>query len=269
MEVKTILISYNRTHRKLNKLPLTGALSLFFYLLLTCIAPVFATSPRVPSYPPLFSVVKTDTSKNNNVEIRGDKMWFAPGKGIDDEMYGFQPGSRYYYSDLCRIKNESKQAIGICYRLTGGFADLYDLGGFWLEYGDSCWMQAGMDLPDPPGEVSQVEKVDLGKGERSGPINFCFSINPGLEMMNYSGEIIFYTPYSGSNGGGEASQDQKPIIKTKPSAGRPEDEITIDIHPEKPGALPGTGVVAPTLFYGIGLAMILAGIGLSFKARKK
>ena len=145
---------------------------MLFYLPLSGMALALAAPPGVSSTPALFSVIKTDTSKNNNVEIIDHKMYFTPGKGIGDEIYGFQPGSRYYYEDLCRIKNDSKQTIQVGYRLTGGFADLYDRGAFWLEMGDACWAQSGVPLPDSPGEQGLLKWIKLEKSERSGPVNF-------------------------------------------------------------------------------------------------
>lgn len=270
--------SGNETGKKDRRIERAGILLLALCLVLSGAATAMASSPGVISAPSLFSVVKTDTSKNNNVEIIGNKMWFTPGKGIGGEMFGFQPGSCYYYENLCRIDNLSSYHIQVCYRLTGGFADLYEKGAFWLGIGDSYWIQSGVPSPNLPGGHVSVEKVGLGRGESSAPVNFYFSIDHGAEMKEYGGEIIFYAPYTahgdgGGGSGGDSSQTDRELTRgTEPPAGRSEQEEELEIFPEKPllaGTLPKTGESPPVLLYGIGLLLILAGIKLRLKDLKK
>jgi len=262
-----------------------GILLLTLYFALSGVILVMASSPRVSSSPSLFSVVKTDTSKNRNVEVIDNKMWFTLGKGVRGEMFGFQPGSMYYYEDLCRIDNDSSNTIRVWYTLTNEIADLYNNGSFWLGIDDSYWIQSGVPLPNSPGDINGVENVELEKGERSGPINFYIAVNPGQEMKDYSGEIIFHSPYTApqdeplSDPADPATFEEHPDEPEKPDLeevkekeppegepDKPEEEILIEeSFPEEPlitATPPNTGEIPPVFFYWIGIMLILAGMKL-------
>jgi hypothetical protein len=142
---------------------------------------VLATGPQVDSDPYLFSVIKTDTSNNNTVEVTGGKMSFNFGSGIGGQMFGFQPHSTYYYHDLVRVQNNVTDTIYVWYTLDGGMAELYDTGILQL-----C-------ADDPSGEMwPQHAEIPIENGQRSGAISFYFHIPPQQKLMNFSGHINFH-----------------------------------------------------------------------------
>jgi LPXTG-motif cell wall-anchored protein len=208
-------------------------LLLMIWLALSGTITVLATTPSVASSPSLFSIVKTDTSKNNNVQVNGSSMTFTPGTGIDGKMYGFQPGSMYYYEDLCRINNTWGGTIYLWHSLDGEMAELYNDGAFWL----SCDSSAGEKWIPAIGEsgdydIGDYEILELETDGSTGPINFTFSIAPGQELKDYSGNITFharsdYDPGDepGDNPGDDPGDDP---------GDEPGDDPGDELYPESP-----------------------------------
>ena len=142
---------------------------------------VLAAGSRVDSDPHLFSVIKTDTSKDNTVNVAGNKMSFNFGSGIGGKQFGFQPHSTYYYHDLVRLQNNVSDTIYVWYTLDGGMAELYDAGIMQLS------------AEDPSGEMwAQHAEIPIESGQRSGAISFYFHIPPQQKLMNFSGHINFH-----------------------------------------------------------------------------
>lgn len=264
-----------------------GILLLVLYFALSGVIMVMASSPQVASSPALFSLVKTDTSENENVTIDGDRMRFTPGKGAGGEMFGFQPGSTYYYQDLCRIENGSSRRISVSYMLTDELLDLYNSGSFWLGVGDAYWAQPDHPLP-APGDRAVVEKIDIEGYGTSAAVNFYFAMAPNQEIKGYSGEIIFSAPYTVTeeSGGGEIGSstitgdpgpsqpepgpEQKEEVPIEPPAGEPEKpeepgepgEQIVEEEPEKPGTPPRTGELPPAVYYGLGILLLAMSLRL-------
>ena len=81
-----------------------------------------------------------------NVTVDGGSLSFTPDKGVGDEVFGFQPGSTYYYVALFLVENVYGNEINVWYTLEGDMAELYDDGVFWLDIEgspDGRWDQHG------------------------------------------------------------------------------------------------------------------------------
>jgi LPXTG-motif cell wall-anchored protein len=282
-------------------------LLLMVWLALSGTITVLATTPSVASSPGLFSIVKTDTSKNNNVQVNGSSMTFTPGTGIDGKMYGFQPGSMYYYEDLCRINNTWGGTIYLWHSLDVEMAELYNEGAFWL----SCDASSGEKwIPAIEGN-EDYDILELKTDGSTGPINFTFSIAPGQELKDYSGNISFHArsdydvvddnpgDYFGDRSGADPGGEEDELTPESPAQGpepsedldrdeelviNPEkpnvplenedtpDDNLIVLWPEQPGTSaepPQTGEFPPIVYYGAGLLLILAGLVLGKRRNKK
>ena len=200
-----------------------------------------ASLEGVSSNPYLFTLIKTDTSKNQNVEVGSESLYFTPGKGVGGKMFGFQPGSRYTYKGLFEIKNESKENISIWYTLEDDMADLYDQGIFYLDL-------EGMEDGRWRRYIDQNEGYDelilAGEGT-SNPIGFTFSIPSKTEFLSHTlkGNIVIHAattdkPPPNGNGGDDNGED-----------------------------IPSTGESFPWIFYLAGF--ILLAVGLIGVLRKK
>ncbi len=158
----------------------------FLFFLAACLAlmgaaTVLAAGPWVDSIPFLFSVIKTDTSKNNTVSVVGNLMTFNFGSGIGGQIYGFQPHSIYTYRDLVQVKNNVQKTIYVWYTLDGGLAELYEADILRL-----C-------AEDPSGEMwPQYKPIPIHGGQRSGPISFEFHIPGEQQLMHFSGNLSFH-----------------------------------------------------------------------------
>ncbi len=283
-------------------------LLLMIWLALSGVFTVLATTPSVASSPGLFSIVKTDTSKNNNVQVNGSSMTFSPGTGIDGKMYGFQPGSMYYYEDLCRINNTWGGKIYLWYSLDGEMAELYNDGAFWL----SCDASFGEKWIPAIGGNEDYDILELETDGSTGPINFTFSIAPGQELKEYSGNISFHarsdydivddnpggdylgdrpdadpggeedeltpeSPEQGPDPSEDLDRDEELVINPEKPNVPSENEETPDdnlivLWPEQPGTPaepPQTGEFPPIGYYGAGLLLILAGLVLGKRRNKR
>ncbi len=142
---------------------------------------VLATSPWVDSNPYLFSVIKTDTSKNNTVTVVDNTMIYSFGAGADGQVYGFQPHSTYYYHDVVRVQSCVQQTIRVWYTLEGGLAELYDQGILQLGAEGAAgerWLQH--------------EPITVEAGHDSGAIDFYFVVPPDQPLMDFSGSISIH-----------------------------------------------------------------------------
>lgn len=283
-------------------------LLLMIWLALNGVFTVLATTSSVASSPGLFSIVKTDTSKNNNVQVNGSSMTFTPGTGIDGKMYGFQPGSMYYYEDLCRINNTWGGTIYLWHSLDGEMAELYNEGAFWL----SCDASSGKKwIPAIEGN-EDYDILELETDGSTGPVNFTFSIASGQELKGYSGNISFHASsdydiaddnpggdYLDDRSGADPGIEEDGLTPESPEQGpEPAEDLDRDeelvINPEKPNVLsekedtpddnlivlwpeqpgtpaepPQTGEFPPIGYYGAGLLLILAGVVLGKRRNKK
>lgn len=215
-------------------------LFLGMYFLLSLVV-VLASSDTVISEPPLFSLIKTDTSANMNVTVQEDSLRFTPGKGINDAMFGFQPGSKYYYENLFQVKNITDDEISLWYTLEDDMVELYEDSVFRLEaedFPEEKWYRCSEGeeeyLPD--------HVITLNEGEDTGGINFHFSVPHNYELGKYQGYISIHAI-------GEIDDEEEP-----------EDPEEI-IEPEDP-EVPATGEMPPYVFYAAGLLLALVGLAL-------
>ena len=222
---------------------------------------MMAAPPSVTSDPALFMIIKTDASKNNNIQIANNTMSFTPGAGIGGQIFGFQPNSTYTYQDLIRIENISTTPIKIWYTLDGDLAELYSSGIFSLGYPDSSngkWQAAGLDLPTETAD--QYEYVVLSaKGQRSEAIDMYFTMPSELaEVCTMSGKITFYA---------EASEEEVIVEPEDPGVSPdPEEPQETEVQPEPPqGKLPQTSALYNGWLYGAGYLLILLGLKLRIK----
>lgn len=158
---------------------------LIAWLALMGAAPVLALAPGVHSQPLLFSVIKTDRSKNANVNIAGNEMSFTPGYGTGNIMHGFQPGSVYCYQDLVRVRNNSRSMIELWYALDGDLAALYETGVFYLGREGS------------QGRWEQHDPLPLKGGGITEAVNFYFKIPPHQQAAAYSGRLKWFAVVKG------------------------------------------------------------------------
>ena len=220
-------------------------LFLIAWLALTGTIAVLASSPGVHSEPRLFSVIKTDRSKNATVNISGNRMWFTPGSGVGERLYGFQPGSSYHYRNLVRLQNNSATAITAWYTLEGELADLYHAGVF------------NLGLEGLPGHWEQSSGKVIEAGESMAPVNFTFETPPGQKMAGYSGAINWY-----------AAVTEKVIVPPEEPGLEPSGTAGSNDKPLPSGQLPQTwSLLGGRLFPGL-LFLLLAGLLLFRKNRQ-
>ncbi|HOP69735.1 MAG: hypothetical protein WBK48_01075 [Dethiobacteria bacterium] len=202
-------------------------LILVFWLILSGSVVVLASPPlSVPSDPPIFSVVKTDTSKNLTVQVQSDRLVFMPGMGVGEQMYGFQPNSTYSYEDLCRLDNLTEGTIHVWYTLTGDLQALYEAG------------VVSLGLGSPSQDWLPLDRLAIEAGGQSLPINFTFKIPSGTDYLGRSltGQLIFH-----------AETEEEGIVvppdepETTPTDEEPDEELVVPPEtPETPGKHPGT-----------------------------
>lgn len=215
------------------------ALLLFLIVWLALAGTIAARTagPGVQSEPHLFSVIKTDRSKNANVNISGNRMWFTPGYGVGERIYGFQPGSTYHYRNLVRLQNDSSAAIIAWYTLEGELADLHAAGVFslGLEGRAEHWKQSSGQLIEAGGSTA--------------PVNFYFEIPSGQRRAGYSGTINWF-----------ATASQSEIIPPEPPETEPPGGEGTGGGSPFPDQLPRTwSLIGGPIFPGL-LLLLLAGL---------
>ncbi len=161
-------------------------LVILLYMATAAIA-VLALPDSVASDPSLFALVKTDTSSNSTVSVEVDRLVFSPGRGRNDKMYGFQPGSIYYYKDLFLVENISGSQLEVWYTLGEDLLELNRAGKFLMSVSNSQG-----DTWDPE------EVIILEAQGRSGKVNFLFSTPPKHELKSYLCDITVHAAQYGN-----------------------------------------------------------------------
>jgi hypothetical protein len=65
---------------------------------------------------------------NNSVNIVDGVLELELGAGINGEMYGFQPNSKYIFDDLFTITNNTEGEVNIIIELTGALDEMWEQG---------------------------------------------------------------------------------------------------------------------------------------------
>ena len=168
-------------------------LVILLYMATAAIA-VLALPDSVASDPSLFALVKTDTSANSTVSVEKDRLSFSPGRGRDGKMYGFQPGSIYYYRDLFLVENISGKPLDVWYTLGEDLLELNRAGTFMMSVSDS---------EDEAWEPEEV--ITLEAEGQSGKVDFLFSIPPKHALKSYLCNITVHAAQSSSGQGSPPS----------------------------------------------------------------